>query len=376
MVDLVRRMANLFVGISSLIVLVLGVAGNVRAQADWKERWAKTVEAAEKEGRLVIHAGPGEEAFYQAFQNKYPKIKMVYIPGRGGERIQRIMGERRAGHYLADIYMGGGGPIRDVLHKAKILDPVKPELILPEILDESKWWGGRHIYLDPEGEYILSFNGITQGYFHYNTKLVNPSGIKSYWDFLDPKWKGKVVTWEPMAPGTDGVLRFLYHNPEIGPQFVRRFLIEMDITVTRDTRQFVDWLATGRFLIAGLQSADRSELHEAKNRGLPVTWFDSKNFKEGVPLSTSSGNIALLNRAPNPNAARVFINWLLSREGAMAYQSIARDNDSLRIDIPKDNVPPHIRRVEGVRYVLLTDPAYLDLDPVRKLVNEVWKKKK
>ena len=376
MLYLVRKIASALVRTSPVIVIALGMTGNAHAQGDWKERWAKTVQAAEKEGRIVVHAGPGEDAFYQAFQNKYPKIKMVYIPGHGGERIERIMGERRADQYQADIYLGGGGPIRDVLHKAKVLDPIKPVLILPEVLDASKWWGGKHIYLDDEREYILSFNGITQSYFHYNTKLVDPSRIKSYWDLLDPKWKGKMHTWEPMAPGTDGVLRFLYHNPEIGPQFVRRLLTEMDITVTRDARQFVDWLATGKYSIAGLQSADRTNLYEAKKQGLPVSWFDSKNFKEGVPLSTSSGNIALMNRAPHPNASTVFINWLLSREGANAYQSISRDNDSLRIDIPKDDVPPQVRRVEGVKYVLLTDPAYLDLAPVQKLVGEVWKKKK
>jgi iron(III) transport system substrate-binding protein len=324
----------------------------------------------------VIHAGPGEEAFYQAFQHRYPKIKTVYIPGRGNERIERIMGERRAGQYLADIFIGGGGPIRDVLHKAKVIDPIKPELILPEVVDTSKWWGGRHIYLDPEGEHIFSYNGITQSYFHYNTKLVDPGGFKSYWDLLDPKWKGKIVTPEPLVPGTDGVLRFLYHNPAIGPNFVRRFLAEMEIVPTRDTRQYVDWLATGRVLLAGLWSADRANLYEAKEQGLPVSWFDSKHFKEGVPLSTSSGNIALINRAAHPNASRVFINWLLSREGAIAYQTISRDNDSLRIDIPKDTVPPQVRRLEGVQYMLLTDPPYLNLEPVRQLVNEVWKKRK
>jgi ABC-type Fe3+ transport system substrate-binding protein len=93
-------------------------------------------------------------------------------------------------------------------------------------------------------------------------------------------------------------------------------------------------------------------------------------------LSTSSGNIAVINRAPHPNAVKVFVNWLLSREGQIAYQTVSRDNDSLRIDIPKEDVPSQVRRVEGVKYVLLTDPAYLDLDSVRSLVNEVWKKKK
>lgn len=370
----IRKIANGFV-ISAAIVIVLGMAGSALAQGDWRVRWARTVQAAEKEGRIVVHAGPGDDALYQAFQGKYPRIKVVYIPGHGGRRIERIMSERRAAQYQADIYMGGGGPIRDVLHKAKILDPVKAALILPEVLDTSKWWGRKHIYLDDEGEYILSYNGITQSYFHYNTKLVDPARIKSYWDLLDPKWKGKIVTWQPMAPGTDGALRFLYHNPEIGPEFVRRILSEMDITVTRDARQFVDWLATGRFLIAGLQSADRSDLYEAKKHGLPVSWFDSKNFKEGAPLSTSSGNLALLNRAPHPNAATVFINWLLSREGQIVYQKLS-DSDSLRVDIPKEDVRPHIRREAGVKYALLTDPAYLDLAPVRKLVNEAWKKGK
>lgn len=319
---------------------------------------------------------PGEEPLYRLFENKYPGIKVSFIPGGGAERVHRIMSERRAEKYLEDLYIGGGGSQRDILHRAKVLDPIKPALILPEVVDSSKWWGGKHVYLDDEGQHILSFNGIAQTYFHYNTKLVDPREFKSYWDFLNPKWKGKIVAREPLASGTDGALRFLYHTPEIGPQFLRRFLSEMDLTTTRDNRQFADWLATGRFAISALQSTDRSDLQVAKKQGLPINWFDSRSFKEGVPLSTSSGNMALLNRAPHPNTAKVFINWLLSREGQIAYQKIEGHNDSLRIDIPKDDVPLHIRRQKGVKYTLLTDPAYLDLEPVRKLVDEVWRSRK
>jgi ABC-type Fe3+ transport system substrate-binding protein len=303
---------------------------------------------------------------------------MNYRPGYagGGQRVERIMTERRSGRYIPDLYTGGGRQIREVLHRAKIIEPIKPALILPEVLDPSKWWRGKHIYLDDEGEYVISFNGITQTYFHYNTKLVNPKEFKSYWDILDPKWTGKIVVWEPTASGVDGVLRFLYHTPEIGPQFLRRLLGEMNATFTRDKRLFLDWLGTGKFAIAAFQSADRVGVAQARSQGLPINWFDPKTFKEGVPLSTSSGNIALMNRAPHPNAAKVYVNWLLSREGQTVYQKISRDNDSLRIDIPKDDVPPHIQRLAGVNYALLTDPVYLDWEPVFKLVNEVWKNRK
>jgi iron(III) transport system substrate-binding protein len=150
----------------------------------------------------------------------------------------------------------------------------------------------------------------------------------------------------------------------------------MDLVTTRDNRQFADWLATGKFLIAALQSSDRADLHIAKTQGLSINWFDSRSFKEGAPLSTSSGNMALINRAPHPNAAKLFINWLLSREGQIAYQKIEGHNDSLRIDIPKDDVPSHIRRERGAKYTFLTDPAYLDLEPVKKLVDEVWRGRK
>lgn len=374
--EMILRLRTVRFLIALFLVGVVGGTQDASGQGEWKERWAKVVEAGKKEGKVVIYGGSDEEGLYQAFQQRYPEIKVSYVLTYGGKRGEQIAMERRSGRYLADLCSGGSTQIRAVLYPAKALDPIKSALILPEVVDESKWWRGKHVYLDDEREYIFSFNGITQSYFHYNTKLVNPKEIRSYWDLLNPKWKGKILAWEPMAPGTDGVLRFLYHNPEIGPQFLRRLLTEMGLTVTRDTRQFVDWLGTGKFSIAAFQSSDRADVAQAQNQGLPINWFDPRTFKEGVPLSTSSGNIAFLNRAPNPNAAKVFLNWLLSREGQIVYQKIARNNDSLRIDIPKDDVPPHVRRADGVKYAPLLDPAYLDLEPVRRLVNEIARSRK
>jgi ABC-type Fe3+ transport system substrate-binding protein len=84
------------------------------------------------------------------------------------------------------------------------------------VLDPSKWWLGRHLRRRPRKAH-LSYAGAPLHYFHYNTKLVNPQEFKSYWDFLNPKWKGKIVIAEPLTGGTQEPLQFLYNNREIGP---------------------------------------------------------------------------------------------------------------------------------------------------------------
>ncbi len=359
-----------------LILLLLELVGNGDARADWREEWDKTLQAAKKEGRVVIYSYPGLEHFFLEFQKKYPEIRFVEVSVRGSSRIQRIMAERRAGRYLADVVIGGAGSGYIGLYKTKVLDPIKPTLMLPEVVDESKWWGGKHIYADDEKEHILAFGGAPSYYFHYNTKLVNPAEFKSYWDFLKPKWKGKMVVKTPMTGGTPEILRFLYYNPELGPNFLRRFLNEMDLTATRDIRQFVDWLANGKFAIAGLQNASRIRLGEAKKQGLPIDTFDFAKFKEGISVGSGGGNLFLINHAPHPNAAKVFINWVLSRKGQMAWQKLVQGGrNSLRIDIPKDDVPPEFLIPKGIKYTVQGDPRYRDLETVRRFINKVWKRK-
>jgi iron(III) transport system substrate-binding protein len=253
---------------------------------------------------------------------------------------------------------------------------VNSALILPEVTDGSKWWGRKHIYADDEGRYILGFSGAPSYYFHYNTNLVQPNEFKSYWDFLNPKWKGKIVIAEPLTGGTPEALQFLYHHPGLGPKFLKTFLTEMDVTVTRDLRQFIDWLAHGKFPLAALQGANRVDLWEARKQGLPVNTFDFGKFKEGILIGSGGGNISMLAQAPHPNAAKVFLNWLLSREGQSAYQRFARGGEnSFRTDIPKDDVPSYARLPEGVGYTIMTERPYSDMEVVRSYVSEIWKKR-
>ncbi len=81
-----------------------------------------------------------------------------------------------------------------------------------------------------------------------------------------------------------------------------------------------------------------------------------------------------VNHAPHPNAAKVFINWLLSRKGQMTLQRIMRKTenpaDSLRVDIPQDDVPYLSRRVEGVKYLDTSKPEWQSMKPVLQIMNE------
>jgi ABC-type Fe3+ transport system substrate-binding protein len=264
---------------------------------------------------------------------------------------RRFSAERRAGKYLADVFMVGVLRSND-FKQAKYLDPIKPILLLPEVVDESKWWRGRHYYSDPEKQYLFRYVASAQlGQISYNTQMVQPKEFVSFWDFLKPKWKGKILARDIRLPGTGGsAIRLFYYSPEMGPEFVRKLFGETDITLFRDRRQGLDWLASGKFpLCLWCEGVEK-----ANSQGLPVDVFG--RMKEGAGLSAGQAILTLVNQAPHANAAKVFINWFLSRDGQLNFQKALGKADegapdSLRIDIPKDDVDPKSRRIDGVKYV-------------------------
>ena len=103
-----------------------------------------------------------------------------------------MISERRGDKYFADVVSSGAVTTYQQLYPAKVLDPIKAALILPEITDVTKWYQGKHHYADAEGQYVFNYVGsATYGSVNYNTKLVDLKEFKSYWDLLSPKWKGE-----------------------------------------------------------------------------------------------------------------------------------------------------------------------------------------
>jgi iron(III) transport system substrate-binding protein len=367
-----RAVILVFFGVINPYAGALFAADEKPAQATWE----KTVAAAKKEGKLNFYVGRyGSAPLLNEFRKEFPEIKLVTVNGTGNSLGTRIVTEIRAGNVVADLFSGGANTNYDILYQGKALDSIKSTLILPEVLDESKWYEGKHRYTDPEQRHIFVYiaNPSSSG-FYYNTNLVNPKEFKSYWDLVAPKWKGKYVSQEPTSTGLGGGLQFMYYHPELGPEFIRRLFGDMQPTLGRDRRQITDWLAQGKYaLCVGCR-----ETAKAKSQGLPVDEFDDLQWKEGAQLTTGGGSMSLIKGAPNPNAARVFINWFLSRRGQIALQKYTDlygedPPNSRRVDIPKDMLPQGNRIISGKRYFDVSDPKYADMTPMFNLIKEFMK---
>src|SRR6267142_2966359 len=173
------------------------------AQPSWQVTWENTVAAAKQEGRLNFYVGRyGSEPLLNEFRKEFPEIKIFSTNGAGNSLGTRIVTEARAGSVLADLYSGGAVTNFEILYKGKVLGSLKSALILPEILDQSKWYGGKHCYNDAEQQHIFIYlANPTSTSLYFNTNLVNPKDFKSYWDLVNHKWKGKYVSQEPTSTG-------------------------------------------------------------------------------------------------------------------------------------------------------------------------------
>ena len=367
---------KVLISLLAALTILFGTQMGLAAEA-WRAEWDKTVKAAEAEGQVTLYfSGYSKVIDSGAFQKAFPKIKVVTVGGSGTVLSQRIAAERRADKYLADVYNGGGTSLYQAIYLSKFLDPIKPALILPEVTDTSKWWENIHKYTDHEAEHIFVYEGNVSsgGNAAYNPQLVNGADYRSYWDFLNPKLKGKITSIDPRkVRGAGASWQFLYYHKDLGVKFVTRLFSEMNVVMAGEIRQAVDWVGSGKVAIC-LPCQDSSVI-KAKNQGVPISDFPITHFKEGINISSAFGQLALMNRAPHPNAAKVFINWYLSREGQIAFQKeMSQPGDSKnsrRTDIPKDHIPAQEQRTENLKYFDSDAQDSKDLRPLEKLLTQI-----
>jgi iron(III) transport system substrate-binding protein len=334
----------------------------------WEAEWERTVKAAEQEGEVSYYS-LGDYGFVAEFEKKFPRLKVKVVPGRGNELLSRIMTERRAGKNLVDVArIGNTSPY--ALYQARALQPIASAFILPEVKDESKWWLGKHHYVDPEGKYIfVPVGSVSVNMVAHHTDLANESEVRSFWDLLSEKWRGKIVVMDPRSGGYGrSGARYVYYHPQLGPEYLRRLFAEQIVMVSRDYRQAIDWLAQKRFSF--LLFGNGGDVLQARTQGLPLNVIDTSSWKEGGALEPAAFTLVLMDKPAHPNAAKIFANWLLSREGQMAVQKEGETNDSLRVDIPKTDVRPMIRRKEGAKYVVTWKAESMDVEPMQKVVNQ------
>jgi iron(III) transport system substrate-binding protein len=293
-----------------------------------QSEWEKTVEAAKREGKVVVSVPTSAELrkeFEAGFQKKFSAIELELSVARGASNINKIAEEQNAGVRNVDLHIGGTTSIVTGLLAPNLLEPVPPLMLLPEVSDPKNWWGG-HIWVDNGKKYIYSFTAYMTETVWYNSTLVKPEEIGSWDTLLDPKWKGKIAILDPRSPGS-GESTWAFLLKIKGEQFLTK-LAAQEMLVGRNLRQLGEAVARGKSAISiGLSYYTYVPFIKA---GLPVRPLSG--IKEGYYAATGSGNLAILRNAAHPNASKVFVNWLLSKEGQTAFTK-AMGQPTRRFDV-------------------------------------------
>jgi extracellular solute-binding protein len=318
-----------------ILVALLILIGAARAESqEWKSKWDRVLADAKKEGKVAVAGPPGTpyRDVMRGFEKKYPEIVLEYQAFTPANFTARFSKERQAGQHLWDLYITGPTGFDIKAKKAGELDPVRPLFILPEVGDERLWLGGfDKAFLDSEKQYVFAFQAQITPQVHVNREFIAEKDLNSIKGLLDPKWKGKIAINDPRVDGA-GNGRIALWAGQLGEEFVRA-LLKQDLGLTRDDRQLADWLARGKFPIAiGIGDTEVQELHKI-GVGLKIEPLGGK-LAEAWRMSTGWGAVRLVNKAPHTNAAAVFVNWLLSKEGQTAWATTA-SRPSRRTDVPR-----------------------------------------
>jgi iron(III) transport system substrate-binding protein len=301
----------------------------------WQAEWDRLVAAARQEGKVVLFGPPGaanREAML-SFQKAYPEIQVELTGGQvGRDLVPRLLSERQAGQYLWDVYVGAPSSAYLELKPTGAVAPLRPALLRPEVLDESKWLGGfQDGWMDLDHERVYAFSLNLNWTVYVNRQLVPANELREVDELWDPKWKGKIAMIDPSGAGPGarvfGTLLLTKGEDKV------RALFQQDVALTRDGRQHAEWLVRGRYPIALAISPD--ELKPFQEQGVPLDHVQPliSDDPAASGLNAGRGAVVLLDRAPHPNAARLFVNWLLGPEAQRIVAEKSNYN-SRRTDVP------------------------------------------
>jgi iron(III) transport system substrate-binding protein len=292
------------------LLLFAAAANGQQDKAAGSADWDRLVDAAKKEGKLTVSLPASAEMKRQVeeqFKKRYG-IEVETFTARGSSAVRRMADEFKAGVRSFDLHIGGSSSIVSGMLDEGILDPIEPWLALPEVKDPKQWWGG-HLWVDNAKRFVYTFQAYLSEVIWYNTELVRPSEIRTLDDFLNPKWKGKIGYLDPRTPGAgDSTWAFMWQVK--GEEYLKK-LAAQDLYLGRDQRLLAENLARGRVAVM-IGNSYYSYLPFLK-AGLPIKTLP--RLREGNYGTGGSGNLAIIKGPAHPNSTKVFVNWLLGREG-------------------------------------------------------------
>jgi len=311
-------------------------SGSGQAQAKSSSSWNDVVAAANKEGSVtIISVGPEDERIdlTEGFKKRYPNINVEFTMMPPSGPTPKLMTEFNAKKVTTDVEIvgvNGNLPLMD----AGALDDLNTYLVGPDV-DESKQLNGKWHWADSAHKYMLVFSAYVKLAWAYPADKVDGSQFKTWKDVLDPKWKGKIIMGDPTTPGAGSAMAaYWYLSPELGKSFVDTFFKNQDVKFSRDDNQMINSVGHGESLL-GIGISD-GILADDINKGLPIKAQAAANLTEKPYVTAGTGVLAVPKGAPHPNAAKVYVDWLLSAEGQTLWEK--RGTPSYRQDIPHTGV--------------------------------------
>jgi iron(III) transport system substrate-binding protein len=334
--------------------------------------WDRLVEAARAEGTITVNTFPGSanQQALAAFTNAYPDIKLEQTTLVSSALAPRILQERQAGIYTWDVIHQPTTTSLQVLKPQGVLDPIKPAIVRPDVVDDKGWRDGFAAGFKMTNDAALCYQStiVRAQSLMIDTEQVDDGELKSAQDLLEPKWKGRIVCTDTRISGST-FFPFTLARMKYGDDWMKRFFQEQQPVIINDGAQISQLLAHGNYPIA--IGAIWAVLQDFQKQGIAtqIKQISLPDFDAAGP--STNGTLWLVNRAPHPNAARVYLNWFLSKEGQENWTTVTVDN-SRRLDVaPKDEatvVPP------GLVLPNLNEEKYLpELSKTQELAKELIK---
>lgn len=308
-------------------------------KAGWQQEWDGIVAQAKKEGSVRVYTlwtVEARDALTKAFKDKYG-INIEFSPfARGSDFLVKVQAEQRAGMYLADAFGAGATSLITTMKPPGLLGNMDSLLVLPEVKDPKAWRDGNFPFLD-EGHTTVAMIGMILPTLITNKNLIKEGELTSIKDLLKPQYKGKISMNDPSVPGSGNAVVALLAdwawNRDEALAFFRQ-LMDNGLVIQRDNRLQVEEVAKGKYVIGvGPHTESLAHLLDA---GAPL---GIPNIKEPPNGTASSGGLAVPTQFANPNAAKVFVNWMLTKEGQSVFAR-SYGNPSRRLDASTEGINP------------------------------------
>ncbi len=365
--ETMRAMDRIVKRILGLVAVLCAAPATAYAQDAGPDArlWDATLAKAKTQTLVMVNqGGPGFDKTIEAFTKKFG-IKVDATVARPTVILPRVKTEQANGQYLWDMWWATTSNMTGSAAPAGMLQKFDDFLILPEVKDIANWRHPNYIYGDAGHMVFTHAHEVTASAYR-NLDIVPEVNTDTIDGLLDPRLKGKVIVRDASQTNAgSSALAPLYKVK--GAAFVTRFLTEQEPRVLDNPQQIDSTIMRGGAAVAfGMQFFAYAGC--VKDGGC-------KNVKPIPHLAAvSSRGFAIFRNAPNPEATKIFVNWVLSKEGQELFvREWAAGNDSGAVSMRKDVEPHPLHKQDLPDFTRANDYVWVHTDEGAKEVDAVVK---